>query len=467
MALSRREFLVRAAGVPGLLAARPAGWPARAGAVPRSTLSRQALGFPVPGIQWRGDSSVTSALRAGDVRAIARAPIAPLASFDWDAVGEGLRGRFRDLRRHVVFEYYPWYRTSPWQHWNQDDRVPPVDVASNYMPLLGPYDSTDAAAVERHAEWIAASGAGAVNVSWWGPGSDTDRAVPLIMDVMRAHDIHVTFHLEPYTDRRADVYARDVFYLLEEYGRKRRWDCFLLPEDASGRSGPVFKSFRTIVPETSTDCHGVTHVVPDHTPASAWRLATDTVRERLRGEFDHVTLLADSLDFGETPAGGFDGIAIYDNYVEPPLWRGFATECTARGLVYSFNVNPGFDGIVARHVEPGSCYRPPRIVPDGDALDWHSGAGRTKGVLLSKGRIRDSLQTTVGLQTDAALGNAKKGFFLVYVNSFNEWHEGHQFEPMKSYSDLRPDERAIGYHNAFRGGYRMDLLRGYLQRLVG
>ena len=466
MAITRRQFLARAAGVPSLLTACPAGRPARAGLPLLGMSSRRALGFPVPAVQWRGYSSVTSALRAGDARAIAGSPVAPRASFDWDAARTDLQRRFGDLRRHVVFEYYPWYRANPWQHWEQDDRVPPVDLASNYMPVLGAYDSTDPAVLERHAEWIAASGVGAVNLSWWGPGSDTDRAVPRIMDVMRAHDIHVTFHLEPYTDRRADVYLRDILYLLDEYGRKRRWDCFLLPEDASGRSGPVFKSFRTILPPTSTDCHGVTHEVPDYTEDSAWRRATDAVRERLRGEFERVTLLADSLDFGRTPASGFDGIAIYDNYVEPALWRGFASQCTSRGLVFSFNVNPGFDSIEARHVEPDSCYQPPRFEPDAPPLDWRTGAGRTTAAGLCKKRILESLQTTVGLQVDPSLVNVSKGFFLVYVNSFNEWHEGHQFEPMKGYQELRADERAIGYHNAFRGTYRLDLLRTCLTRLL-
>ena len=52
-----------------------------------------------------------------------------------------LAQRFPDLRRHFVFEYYPWYTTNPYGHWNEAERQPPVDIASNYMPQLGPYDS--------------------------------------------------------------------------------------------------------------------------------------------------------------------------------------------------------------------------------------------------------------------------------------------------------------------------------------
>src|SRR5919199_6209928 len=68
-----------------------------------------------------------------------------------------LTERFPDLRRHFVFEYYPWYGTSPYFHWDADGRRPPVDVASNYMPLLGAYDSRDTRVLEQHAKWIAES----------------------------------------------------------------------------------------------------------------------------------------------------------------------------------------------------------------------------------------------------------------------------------------------------------------------
>src|SRR5690349_16988624 len=51
-----------------------------------------------------------------------------------------LAQRFRDISRHFIFEYYPWYGANPYRHWDQWERVPPIDVASNYYPLLGAYD---------------------------------------------------------------------------------------------------------------------------------------------------------------------------------------------------------------------------------------------------------------------------------------------------------------------------------------
>jgi hypothetical protein len=425
------------------------------------------LGLPQPERLIRGDSSVGAVLRAGGRVDLGEDRVP--RSFDAGNRPRrfALSDRFRDLRRHFVFEYYPWYRTNPFDHWNEADRVPPHDIASNYMPHLGPYDSRARAVVEQHARWIAAAGVGAVNLSWWGPGSFPDRAVHGVMDVMRDHDIHVTFHLEPYAADRADRYLQDILYLLREYGERRRWDCLLLLENADGTSGPVFKSFRTILPRSGVDCHGVTHLTRDYTPDEQWRRHTDQVRSTLRGDFDHVTLLADSLDYKRTEASGFDGIALYDNYVRPDTWGGIALRANDHGLLFSFNINPGFDAIVLRRVRPNSCYRPPRFEPGGAEPNWSQPAGRDLGRRLSEERIDETAARTIGLQNHPTLTNFRRGFLLVYVNSFNEWHEGHQFEPMRNFSDLLDAERPFGYHNAEVGDYRLRYLGARLDELAG
>src|SRR4029077_7236800 len=126
--------------------------------------------------------------------------------------------RFTDLRRHFLFEYYPWYRNDPWEHWPEGGHHPPADFGSNFVPALGLYDSRSTAVMERHARWIADSGAGAIDVSWWGPDSNVNEVIPTRMDVMAAHDIHVTFYIEPYTAEHAQNYARDILYLIRNYG---------------------------------------------------------------------------------------------------------------------------------------------------------------------------------------------------------------------------------------------------------
>jgi len=369
---------------------------------------------------------------------------------------------FPDLKRHFIFEYYAWYGMNPVDHWDQDGRVPPVDLASNYMPRLGAYDSGSTKVMAQHAKWIREAGAGAINVSWWGRDSTVDRLVPRLMDVMRDHDLRVTFHLEPYREHHAMYYAEDIEYLIRQYGDRRAWDTLLLLRNANGSSGPVFKSFRTILPATETDCHGNTTDVRDYAADEVWRGQTDRVRRTFARDFGHVTLLADSLDVSRTKASGFDGIAIYDNYVTPATWRSHAVNCAREDLLFAFNVNPGFDGIVRRTVDADSCYAPPAIEPRATP-DPKVGPTYTR---TSEQRITESFETTVSLQTDPALPNARRGFFLVYVNSFNEWHEGHQFEPMKDNDDLTRDERAVGYRNPDDGRYRLKLLKKLLAKVL-
>jgi Glycosyl hydrolase family 99 len=432
--------------------------------------------LPLPHAPWRvrSESAFTLGLRTGTVvpyplpaQAVPRQARARQAPFDWSAAGDTLRRRFRDLRRHFVFEYYPWYANDPWRHWDQWDRRPPIDIAATSMPLLGPYDSRSRATLERHARWIAESGVGAINLSWWGPDSFEDRAVPLIMDVMHDHDIHVTFHLEPYRDNRVEFYATDILYLLREYGEKRRWDAFLLLEDADGAIGPVFKSFRTIVPREATDCHGNTSLVPDWVPDPAWRQQTDRVRSELGRQFDHIRLLADVSDFARLTAAGFDGMAIYDNYVRPESWRSLAQACQDRNVLFSFNANPGFDGIHLRTVEPDSCYVPSAFEPPSrDELEWTRSEDREAARRLAQERINESLRATLRLQLDNAYPNARRGFFLTFINSFNEWHEGHQFEPMKDGRDLTESERRFEYRNPSAGDYRLRYLSALLDLVL-
>lgn len=372
-----------------------------------------------------------------------------------------LRTRIPDLRRRFIFEYYPWYGRDPWRHWDAEGHTPPIDVAAPYLPRLGAYDSRSRAVLEQHARWIADSGVGAVNLSWWGPDSYEDRAVHGIMDVMRDHDLKVTFHLEPYVPDRGRRFAEDVLYLLKEYGERRRFDAFLLLRDPDGGVGPIFKGFRMILPATERDCHGVAQPVSDYTPGREWQAQLGALRSVLRGDFDRVRVFADSLDVEGAASSGFDGIVIYDNFVGPGLYAPAARAASANGLLFSFNVNPGFDLVRPRVPAFDDCGRPlryPDFLPGNDDLDLTTAEGRERAARLSSRRIVQSFRTTVALQTDPALLNAQRGFFLAYVNSFNEWHEGSAFEPMQDAAALSAEEHRVGYHNPQRGDYRLPLL---------
>jgi hypothetical protein len=489
---SRRDFLK--AG----LAAVPAAALSRLGFDPSGVIAPQRritpttyAGFPAPARRWHGDSSVGAALRSGSIpagstlKAVEQSLLQSPKSIRRldDTAGDllaapeisarlrtpypiaALRARYPHLRRHFVFEYYTWYETNPYFQWAGKDLAPPFQIASNMMPALGPYHSMDPAVVEQHARWLADAGVGAIAISWWGPDSNTNRATPLVMDIMKAHDIHVTFHLEPYSPNRASSYAADINYILREYGERRRWDNFLLLDLADGTSVPVFKSFRTILPRTVVDCLGNVLTVPDYTADDVWLRQTDAVRENARPLFNRVILLADSLDVGRTKAGGFDGMAIYDSYVRPPTWPQASHDFGGNNLLYSFAINCGFDGYFPP-TPAGPCDAPLPFEPPVGPINWTSAASRSMAEEASRARIIESLDTTLLLQADPARGNWAKGFFLTYVTTFNEWYEGTSFEPAKSRASLLPQELPFNYHNPDNGSWRLEQLRSLLQPIT-
>ena len=388
----------------------------------------------------------------------------PLPTVDIAAVGRQLRRQFSDLRNHFIFEYYPWYGTNPWRHWEGSGRTPPYDIAASSVPELGPYDSGDARVLEQHARWLTESGAGAINVSWWGRGDYEDRLVPLLMDVMRDHGLKVTFHLEPYNDNRIDSYASDIQYLVTEYGDKRHWDCQLLLRNANGDEGPVFRGFATILPRFGTDCHGRTTPIAMWRPDAVWQRQTDRVREMLRRDFDSVWLLSDSTDASRVLAAGFDGGAPYAAFSPqqyPDLGRAFSEI----NLTFSPSIGAGFDSIVERNVPADSCYRPAPFEPPA-TIDWSTASDRERAARLSLWQIEASMRTSLVVQTNSTLRNARTGFFIVYIATFNEWHEGTSFEPMKDYGALLRQELPFGYHNAANGRYRLDYLKPRLDQLI-
>jgi hypothetical protein len=418
-----------------------------------------ALAHPAFGPRTRGGTP------ASDL-AVPRTPegYPPLPEFDAAAVGAQLRQRFPDLRNHFIFEYYPWYGTNPWRHWDQWDRVPPYDIAATSVPALGPYDSRDTRVMERHAEWIVESGAGAIDVSWWGRDNYANETVPRLMDVMRDHGLKVTFHLEPYNNNRTDNFASDIMYLLTEYGDKRGWDCQLVLKNADGSEGPIFRAFATIMGPVGRDCHGRTFPVPLWRPDSVWHQQTDTVRETLRHDFDRVWLLSDSNEVGRIRAAGFDASAPY-GALHPGEWPALARRCSSANLLFSFSIGTGFDSIVRRNVSPNSCYRPPKFLPPAE-IDWSQASERERARRLALWQIDASTRTSLNLQTDPSLPNVGAGFFAVYIATFNEWHEGTAFEPMKDYAELLPEELPYGYHNPAHGAYRLDNLKARLSQIL-
>ncbi len=107
----------------------------------------------------------------------------------------------------VLAHYMVWFKTpdysGKWQKWDWDpdgdggedaqDHLPGrlrpdgnPDLATPYQPLIGPYDSSDPAAIEYQLALAWASGIDGFVVDWYGPQDNghTDRALALTFDVV-------------------------------------------------------------------------------------------------------------------------------------------------------------------------------------------------------------------------------------------------------------------------------------------
>lgn len=310
----------------------------------------------------------------------------------------------------VVAFYYPWYGTpgfgGTWVHWQQAGNAPPVDIGSDYYPVLGAYSGLDPAVVAQHMAWLRQAGVGVIATSWWGQGTYEDRAVPLVLDTAERYGIRVAFHIEPYGGRSAETVVGDVAYLYRRYGdhpaffrstERSRWS-------ADGRPKGLFLLWSASQPHEGAP--GVT--------GEYWREAVDAVHGLPSGGL----MIADNPDGAWIDEGHFDGLYQYATLEQDP------------------------DFSWARTLPPGGWYIP-SVLPGFSATrvgyDTSTYTARRNG-------------DTYRSQWAAALGTGIEPK-MVTITSFNEWHEGTQIEPAAGGAQRRDGAPYDDYRSLGQEGY--------------
>lgn len=286
--------------------------------------------------------------------------------------------------------YYPWYRTPEidgfYDHWGDGYFSAPMDIPSDYYPSLGPYSVGDPEVLAQHFAWHRRAGVGLIVSSWWGQGSNTDKAFPLILDMADHYGIKVAFHIEPYHGRTAERLVYDIKYLYKNYGdhpaffrttAKTRWS-------NTNQNKGLFFVWAIIVPDTESES----------VDAEYWQEAIDEIHDLPDGGI----IIANTVETDWVDRGHFDGLY---NYITLHLKEsgGFSW---AKGLPpdawYVPSVMPG-----ASAIRIG--YPPEDYVPRNDGITYDN-------------------------QWIAALSTGVEPTIMT-ITSFNEWHEGTQIEPAK------------------------------------
>ncbi len=315
--------------------------------------------------------------------------------------------------------YYPWYGTSDFDgeyiHWSHSilDQKPEFiypggdEIGADFYPEGGCYSSCDPAIINRQMNQLYEAGIGVICVSWLGPDCFEARALEILMKMAVAHNVQISFHLEPAVQRSATMIREAIVYLVGKYG-----------------THPAFYRDELIAP------NGLFYVYDSgNTPAAEWaRILTPTGDLTIRGtpwDTSVVGLILFEDDTGFIEEAGFDGGYAYfavDGFSYGSTaanWPALVSWARERGLLFIPSVGPG--------------YSDERIRPWNERNKRSRDEGAYYDCMFAKAVLAEPL--------------------IISITSFNEWHEGTQIEPavpMESetfsyldYTPLQPDAYLI------------------------
>ena len=327
----------------------------------------------------------------------------------------------------VAAFYYPWYGNpetdQQWIHWQGMDFHPPLDISSDYYPVLGPYSSMDANVLSSHFQWLRRAKVGLIITSWWGQGSNEDQAIPLLLRIAEEWGIKVAFHIEAYQGRTAEQLLGDIKYIYSRYGNEPAF----FRTTASSRWSPDERS-KGLFFVWAISVREIEDVGIDSVEADYWRATMDAVHALPDGGI----VIANITNSDWVDGGHFDGLY---NYV---------TLGTEQPLDFDW----------AKGLPPNAWYVP-SVIPGNSAQ--RIGYPSNLFVPRNGGATYDT-------QWEKALDTTVQPA-MVTITSFNEWHEGTMIEPAAmgmengagyTYNDYSPLE-PTGY---------LDLTRQWVERFL-
>ena len=319
--------------------------------------------------------------------------------------------------------YHAWYLTmgndAKWDHWNQNNRLPPLDISSDYYPLLGAYSSTDPEVIAQHFAWMREAGIGIVISSWWGRSSPTDRILPLMLDIVDHYGLKMAFVLEQYDGRTAKNMADSIRYIYRTYGDHPAfyWTTETSRFSPDDRKKGLFFMWNTTQPEDGKP----------PVPFDYWREALDTLHSEETG----AIVLTDEYYSDYLTKSHFDGSYNYG-----------VLDIDEVGYTYS-------------HDLPDGAWYVPGINPGFSA--WRIGYDAILDTPRKDGQTyidRWESMFDVGIEPH-----------MVVITTFNEWHEGTQIEPAQSGVTTPNGYEYLDYGDLGPEGY-LKLTREWVDRFL-
>jgi len=318
-------------------------------------------------------------------------------------------------RVHIF--YYLWYGNpetdGAYNHWNHrkegrrymGETYPGGDdIGANFYPQLGCYSSNDPDIIRIHMQQIKEAGIGVVCLSWWGPNSFEDKAVPQVMDIADEYGLKVNFLIEPIHDNMIENVKHAMAYILRKYGshpaffrEKRKGNLPVFYMYDAGKIDP--KEWKSMLSENGEQSIRGTRI--DAIVLGQWYVPEDY--------------------YSEVSTSKVDGFFTY-SAVESSLfmnsisnWKSMRNFAGKNDLIFAPSVGPGYIDLRIR--------------------DWNKINFRDR----QNGAYYDRF-FQAAIDTDP---------FYISITSFNEWPEGTQIEPAvpksipgftyRDYSPFQPD----------------------------
>jgi hypothetical protein len=355
--------------------------------------------------------------------------------------------------------YYPWHGDDFHNGggYLREELTPPQ------MPKLGEYDDSDPEVISQHLEWFRKSNIGLLVVSWWGPNRLEDSNT---LNVLMEHDyignLKIALHYE--TTNRVKEEAgndmsgveSDIEYMCENYfnhpnyykvdGRPVLVIYISRKLERLGKLELVVSTMRS----AAGKCGHNIYLIGD----SVFSKAPDVDDENPFLSFRYLDAVTNYDLYGSMGAPKQDspyaGAEAVDNfYAEQEEWRKLALEEDCRFIP---PVSPGYND------------RAVRMIKDNPPLSRRLTASSEEGSLF-KYQLEKALPLV-----DPEVDN------LILINSFNEWHEDTQIEPVKGVertTDSReedgifstePEEFTFGLEYVGYGELYLDILRNATSR---
>ncbi|MFQ5790051.1 MAG: hypothetical protein ACE5JI_06175, partial [Acidobacteriota bacterium] len=288
----------------------------------------------------------------------------------------------RQLTQRVQIFYYGWYGTpeqnGKYFHWDQNERLPPQDIASSFYPSLGPYSSTDGDLIAQHMRWIQSMGVGVLIFAWQDDVLSRE-VTSLVMDTAWQYGIQVAFLIDQNPPKRPEEVIGAVETLTAQFGN----------HPAFYRIGRATRHGRSIDPR------GVFYVFNPFLGGLVNPSEWVPWMDRLRDTYYDPVLLGQGFNLLANERAHFDGLFTFDVLkAEPGSFHSFKEQARQAGLIFVPTIGPGYDD--QRAVDSPAGYR-----------------SREQGSLYDR-----FWEEVVRVQPE-----------WVSLNSFNEWHEGTQIEP--------------------------------------